>query len=90
MDMNDGKYLPIAHKSAAALIDGSVICVGVSTITASRCVQNLGVVIDRHLDIKKTCHKLSAHAHSTSAHSTSAHSTSAHSTSAHSTSAISI
>ena len=34
-------------------VDGSVIRVGVSTITASRCVRNLGVFIDRHLDMKK-------------------------------------
>ena len=49
--MNGGKtqYLPIAPKSAAALVDGSVIRVGVSTITASRCVRNLGVFTDRHL-----------------------------------------
>ena len=55
MFMNDGKtqYLPIAPKSAAAPVDGSVIHVGVSTIIASRCVRNLGVFIDRHLDIKK-------------------------------------
>ena len=40
MCMNDGRtqYLPIVPKSVAALVDGSVICVGVSTITASRCV----------------------------------------------------
>ena len=30
-----------------------MIRVGVSTITASRCVRNLGVFIDRHLDMKK-------------------------------------
>ena len=55
MCMNDGKtqYLPIAPKSAAALVDGSVIHIGVSTITASRCVRNLGVFIDRHLDMIK-------------------------------------
>ena len=55
MCMNDGKtqYLPIVPKSAAALVDGSVIRVGVSTSTASRCVRNLGVFIDRHLDMKK-------------------------------------
>ena len=55
MCMNDGKiqYLLIAPKSAAALVDGSVIRVGVSTITASRCVRNLGVFIERHLDVKK-------------------------------------
>ena len=53
--MNDGKtqYLPIAPKAAAALVDGSVIRVGVSTITASRCVRNIGVFIDRHLVMKK-------------------------------------
>ena len=66
MCMNDGKtqHLPIAPKSAAALVDGSVIRVGVSTITASRCVRNLGVFIDRHLDIKSKCLKPSVHAHS--------------------------
>ena len=55
MCMNDGKtqYLRIAPKSTAALVDGSVIRVGVSTVTASRCVLNLGVFIDRHLDMKK-------------------------------------
>ena len=55
MCKNDGKtqYLPIAPKSAAALVDGSVIRVGVYTITASRCVRNIGVFIDRHLDMKK-------------------------------------
>ena len=55
MCMNDGKtqYLPTAPKSAAALVDGSVILIGVSTITASRCVRNLGVFIERHQDMKK-------------------------------------
>ena len=55
MCMNDGKtqYLPTAPKSAAKLVDGSVIRVGVSTITASRCVRILGVFVDRHLDMKK-------------------------------------
>ena len=55
MCMNDGKtqYLPTAPKSAAALVDGSVIRVGVSTITASRCVRNFGIFIDRQLYMKK-------------------------------------
>ena len=55
MCMNDGKtqYLPIAPKSAAALVDGSVIRVDVSTITASRCVRNFGIFIDRQLYMKK-------------------------------------
>ena len=55
MCMNDGKtqYLPNAPKSTAALVDGRVIRVGVSTITASRCLRNIGVFIDRHLDMKK-------------------------------------
>ena len=55
MCMNDSKtqYLPIAPKSAAALVDSSVIFVVVSTITASRCVRNLGVFTYRHLDMKK-------------------------------------
>ena len=42
MCTNDGKtqYLPIAPKSAAALVDGSVIRVGVSTIehTLATCI----------------------------------------------------
>ena len=52
MSMNDGKtqYLPIVPKSADAIVDKSVIRVGVATITASRCVQCLSVCIDRHLD----------------------------------------
>ena len=55
MCMNDGKthYLPIPPKSAAALVDGSVIRVGVSIISVSRRVRNIGVFIDRHLDLKK-------------------------------------
>ena len=55
--MNDGKtqYFPIVPKSADAIVDKSVIRirVGVVTITASLCVQCLGVCIDRHLDTKK-------------------------------------
>ena len=55
MFMNDGKtqYLPIVTKSADAIVDKTVILVGVATITASLCVQCLGVCIDRHLDMKK-------------------------------------
>ena len=55
MFMNDGKtqYLPIVPKSADAIVDKSVIRVGVATITASLCVQCLGVCINRHLDLKK-------------------------------------
>ena len=53
--MNDGKtqYLPIVPKSADAIVDKSVIRVGMATTTASLCVQCLGVCIDRHLDMKK-------------------------------------
>ena len=40
-------------KCADAIVDKSVIRVGVVTITASLCVQCLGVCIDRHLDTKK-------------------------------------
>ena len=47
------KTLPTAPKSAAALFDRSMIRVGIYSITASRCVRNLGVFIDRHLDMKK-------------------------------------
>ena len=55
MFMNDGKtqYLPIVPKSADAIVDKSVIRVGMATITASLCVQCLGVCIDRHLDTNK-------------------------------------
>ena len=55
MFMNDGKtqYLPIVPKSADAIVDISVIRVGVAIITASLCVQCLGVCIDRHHDMKK-------------------------------------
>ena len=61
MFMNDGKtqYLPIVPKSADAIVDKSVIRVGEATITASRCVQCLGVCIDRHLDMKNQYRKLS-------------------------------
>ena len=52
MCVNDGKtqHLPIVPKSADAIVDKSVILVGVVT---SRCVQCLGVCTDRHLDTKK-------------------------------------
>ena len=55
MFMNDGKtqYLPFVPKSADTIVDKSVIRVGMATITASLCVQCLGVCIDRHLDMKK-------------------------------------
>ena len=52
--MNDNKteYLPMVPKTAAAVV-GNVINVGDATITASRYVRNLGVIIDRHFDFKK-------------------------------------
>ena len=55
MFMNDGKtqYLPIVSMSADAIVDKSVIRVGVATVTASLCVQCLGVCTDRHHDMKK-------------------------------------
>ncbi|KAK2162961.1 hypothetical protein NP493_1491g00000 [Ridgeia piscesae] len=40
-------------KSADAIVDKTGIRVGEATITASLCVQCLGVCIDRHLDMKK-------------------------------------
>ena len=54
MCINAGKRdnFPIAPRYAAAIDDGTVIRVGVSTITAWRCVRNLDVFIDRHLDMK--------------------------------------
>ena len=54
MYMNDGKreHFPIAPRHATAIDDGSVIRVGVSTITASRCVRNFSVIINRHLYMK--------------------------------------
>ena len=65
--MNDNKteYLSVVPKSAAVLIDGSVISLGDFTITASESVHSVGVVIDRHLGFKKQT--LSVYAHSTSA-----------------------
>ena len=53
--MKDSKteYLPVVPKTAAALVVDSVMRVGDATITASRHVRNLGVIIDRHLDFKK-------------------------------------
>ena len=55
MFMDDGKtqYLAIVPKSADAIVNKSVIRVGMATITASLCVQCLGICIDRHLDMKK-------------------------------------
>ena len=46
--MNDNKmeYLPVVPRTAAALVDRSVIRVGDVTIIASRSVRNLGVVMD--------------------------------------------
>ena len=69
MCMNDGKtqYLPIVPTYTVALDDGSVIRVGVSAITASRCVRNFGVFTDTHLDIKSKCLKPSVPAHLNSA-----------------------
>ena len=48
--MNDNKtdYLPVVPKMAAALVVDTVIHVGDATITASRYVRNLCVVIDKH------------------------------------------
>ena len=40
-------------KSGDAIVDKCVIRVGVATITASLCIQCLGVCADRHLDMKK-------------------------------------
>ena len=40
-------------KSTDAIVDKSVIRGGVVTITASQCVQCLGICIDRHLEMKK-------------------------------------
>ena len=55
MNNNKTEYLPVIPKTAAAtaLVDGSVIRVGDATITVSRFVRNLGVVIDNHLNFKK-------------------------------------
>ena len=54
MCMNDGKtqLFPIVLKSADAIVDKSMIVVGVVTTTATRCVQCLAVCIDGHLDMK--------------------------------------
>ena len=49
MFMNDGKtqYLPIVPKSADAIVDKSMIRVGMATITASPCVQSLSVCSEK-------------------------------------------
>ena len=54
MFMNDDntQFLPIVPKSADAIVDKSVIRVGVVTITASLCIQCICVCIDRHIDMK--------------------------------------
>ena len=60
---DDGKTecLPVVPKSLAALIDGTVIQVGDFTITTSPCVQNIGVFIDRNLEMEKhVSHTVSA------------------------------
>ena len=53
--MNDNKtdYFYVAPKMAAALVVDSVIHVNYATITVSRYVRNLGVIIDRNLDFKE-------------------------------------
>ena len=53
--MNDNKteYLPVIHRTAAVLVDSSVIRVGDVTIITSRSVRNLCVVMDQHLDLNK-------------------------------------
>ena len=50
---NKTDYLPVVPKTATALVDGSMICMGDVKITALRCVRNLGVIIDRHLNFKE-------------------------------------
>ena len=52
MKVGKTQYLPIVPKSADAIVDKRVIRVGMASITASLCVQCLGVCIDRHLDMK--------------------------------------
>ena len=53
--MNDNKtdYIHVEPKMAAVLVVDSVIHVGDATITASRYVRNLGVIIDRNFDFKE-------------------------------------
>ena len=53
MKNNKTDYLPVLPKMAAVLVVDSVVHVGDATITASRYVRNLGVIIDTHLDFKK-------------------------------------
>ena len=54
MNNNKTEYLSVIPKTVAAtaLVDGSVIRVGDATITTSRFVRKLGVVIDHHLGLE--------------------------------------
>ena len=53
MNVNKTEYLPMVHKTVAVFVVDSVIRVCDVTITTSRYVRNLGVILDRHLDFKK-------------------------------------
>ena len=52
-------YVTSAVKTAMDKKQGTIL-LGVATITASLCVQCLCVCIDRHLDMRSKCRKLSA------------------------------
>ena len=47
------QYFPNVPESADAIADKGVTRVVVVTITASRCIQCIGVCLDRHIDNKK-------------------------------------
>ena len=67
MFMNDGKtqYLQIVPKSAGAIVDTSMIRVGVATITASLYIQCLVFALIGTLTRRNKCRKLSVLALST-------------------------
>ena len=46
------QVFPVVPKSAAKLIDGIDIHVGDTLVKAEKSVRNLGVYLDRHLDMK--------------------------------------
>ena len=63
---NKTEYFPVVHKTAAALVVDSVIRVGDATITSSRYVRNLGLIIDTSI-LRNKCQASSVCAHSNSA-----------------------
>ena len=53
LHMNDTKIeiLPVIPKSASGILRGLLVRVGTDEVSAAECVRNLGVYLDRHLDM---------------------------------------